>query len=281
MSLNSLSSSVNMLNTPFISITKLTQNKGKGRKMAEKESESEEMVEQDPSMEKQNNGKETLMGGNSEEGIGEASTNSTKESSPILLFGFIINPAKGKQKAGYSCDICHKTFLTPQALGGHQNGHKWERDLKRGIQTINDIARRRESYPEFSIPSSPIPQFQFHLDRMIQQHVGTTNSDKGILHGTSEFQHPNQVTWFNNPWFNETNKNNNNINGMHPLIGELKEALQQEQGQNSRLDFVPQPEIDFGLVSKGGADDYEQELDTENSTQQDEAASKIDLTLKL
>ncbi|GAU48644.1 hypothetical protein TSUD_405910 [Trifolium subterraneum] len=63
-------------------------------------------------------------------------TNSSKKISPFLLFGFIIDPHKGIQHA-YTCNFCSRKFLTPQALGGHQNSHKLERRLKKRIETIN------------------------------------------------------------------------------------------------------------------------------------------------
>ncbi|PNX74500.1 zinc finger protein [Trifolium pratense] len=72
--------------------------------------------------------------------IGDAgedeSTNSSKKNSPFLLFGFIIDPHKGIQHA-YSCNFCSRKFLTPQALGGHQNSHKLERRLKKRTGAMN------------------------------------------------------------------------------------------------------------------------------------------------
>ncbi|XP_045797236.1 zinc finger protein 2-like [Trifolium pratense] len=67
---------------------------------------------------------------------GEESSNSSKEISPFLLFGFIIDPNK-RIRHGYSCNFCSRKFINPQALGGHQNCHKLERRLKKRAEDIN------------------------------------------------------------------------------------------------------------------------------------------------
>jgi hypothetical protein len=61
---------------------------------------------------------------------GEESTNSSKEISPFLLFGFIIDPNKRIRHA-YSCKFCSRKFINPQALGGHQSCHKMEKRHKK------------------------------------------------------------------------------------------------------------------------------------------------------
>ncbi|XP_058740114.1 uncharacterized protein LOC131612338 [Vicia villosa] len=66
----------------------------------------------------------------------EESTNSPKEASPFVLFGFIIDPTKESRKA-YSCNFCNQKFVSPQALGGHQNCHKVERRLQKKNETMN------------------------------------------------------------------------------------------------------------------------------------------------
>ncbi|KAK2375812.1 zinc finger protein [Trifolium repens] len=68
--------------------------------------------------------------------VEDESTNSSTIFSLFLLFGFIINPRKGIQHA-YSCNFCSRKFLTPQALGGHQNSHKLERRIKRRTEASN------------------------------------------------------------------------------------------------------------------------------------------------
>ncbi|KAK2413552.1 zinc finger protein [Trifolium repens] len=63
------------------------------------------------------------------------STNSSKDTSPFILFGFIIDP-KNRMKHAYSCNFCSRKFINPQALGGHQNSHKLERRLKKRIDNM-------------------------------------------------------------------------------------------------------------------------------------------------
>ncbi|KAJ1376104.1 Zinc finger C2H2-type [Sesbania bispinosa] len=278
-----------MLNTLFT----IKQHPKKGEGKVGEESESnlnmrKEMVEQDPIMENQNIENGVLMGEeeepkqnqdkqkviilgesnasedsknskiDSKEG-GEDSTNYPKESSPLLLFGFIIDPTKGNQKAAYSCGFCNKSFVTPQALGGHQNGHKWERNLKQGIQAIN-IARGRSSCYDFSSPTLPSyepfsgglnPMTQQHLekyhpqtsyamiecgyqsyglDKMIQ-HTGVANTSFGTGYGmldignSSAFQHPEMVRF--NHGFETSNydRMENVYYGMHSQTDhEVKET---------------------------------------------------------
>jgi hypothetical protein len=72
---------------------------------------------------------ETKISNNGDVG-GEESTNSSKEISPFLLFGFIIDPNKRIRHA-YSCKFCSRKFINPQALGGHQSCHKMEKRHKK------------------------------------------------------------------------------------------------------------------------------------------------------
>ncbi|GAU36468.1 hypothetical protein TSUD_166340 [Trifolium subterraneum] len=65
----------------------------------------------------------------------EESTNSSKEMSPFLLFGFIVDPNK-RIKHAYSCNFCSRKFINPQALGGHQNCHRVERRLKESAEEL-------------------------------------------------------------------------------------------------------------------------------------------------
>ncbi|CAK8543019.1 unnamed protein product [Lathyrus sativus] len=65
----------------------------------------------------------------------DESTSSSKEFSPFLLFGFIIDPTKGCQKA-FSCIICHRKFISPPALSGSKNCQECEESLKKVVETL-------------------------------------------------------------------------------------------------------------------------------------------------
>jgi hypothetical protein len=71
------------------------------------------------------------------------STNSSKEISPFLLFGFIIDPNKRIRHA-YSCKFCSRKFINPQALGGHQSCHKMEKRHKKRAEDMNNDKETRE-----------------------------------------------------------------------------------------------------------------------------------------
>ncbi|CAL5193170.1 unnamed protein product [Lathyrus oleraceus] len=163
----------------------------------------------------------------------EKSTNSSKEISPFVLFGFIIDPTKGNRKA-YSCKFCSQKFVSPQALGGHQNCHKVERGLQKKNETMNKV------WEFFSNGNVGYGYQYYEFDIMNHNSEGSSSFDAWDLH---HFQHIDQ----------------NNVNQQ-----------------------LTMPEIEFGLVSKGGANsdaDHEHKYAQE---EEEEAASKnINLSLKL
>jgi len=181
----------------------------------------------------------------------EESTDSSKEISPFLLFGFIVDHRKGIQNA-YSCKFCNRKFTSPQALGGHQNSHKLERSLKKRIQAF-DKAWINYSNGNQGISLNTITPFHmgcgyqcYGFNNMIQ-HAGSSNFYAGNLYGA--LQHI-------------------------PEIDEVNEADQSIMSQK-----VTMPGIEVGSVSEGGV--VSDEVDQEDKETQGEEASKIDLTLKL
>ena len=103
----------------------------------------------------------------------EESTDSSKEISPFLLFGFIVDHKKVIKNA-YSCKFCSRKFTSPQALGGHQSSHKLERSLKKKIQgislnTITPFHMRRG--------------YQYYGFNNMIQNAGSSNFYAGNLYG--------------------------------------------------------------------------------------------------
>ncbi|WJX81127.1 hypothetical protein P8452_64047 [Trifolium repens] len=113
-------------------------NKGKKKVNENNENKRKAIVLVEPDVETKNS--KSLNNGDVG---GEESTNSSKEISPFLLFGFIIDPNKRIRHA-YSCKFCSRKFINPQALGGHQSCHKMEKRHKKRAEDMNNDKETRE-----------------------------------------------------------------------------------------------------------------------------------------
>ncbi|GAU36465.1 hypothetical protein TSUD_166310 [Trifolium subterraneum] len=125
--------------------------------------------------------------------VGEAeSTNSSKEISPFLLFGFIVDPNK-RIKHAYSCNFCSRKFINPQALGGHQNCHRVEKRLKESAEGMNKYwinysnGTQRVVSQNTIIPYHGRYGYQYNGYENMIQLAASSNFDVGNLLGKVEY----------------------------------------------------------------------------------------------
>jgi hypothetical protein len=109
----------------------------------------------------------------------EESTHSSKEMSPFLLFGFIIDPNR-RMKRAYSCNFCNRKFITPQALGGHQNCHKWEKKFKKRIEDMNNANQGVVSQNTI-IPYHGGYGYDNMIQGLVSQQITMTGVDYGLV----------------------------------------------------------------------------------------------------
>jgi hypothetical protein len=106
--------------------------------------------------------------------------------SPFLLFGFIIDPNR-RMKHAYSCNFCSRKFITPQALGGHQNCHKWEKNFKKRIEDMNNDWINNANGNQGVVSQNTIIPYHggYGYDNMIQglvsQQITMTKVDYGLV----------------------------------------------------------------------------------------------------
>ncbi|XP_050915524.1 uncharacterized protein LOC127130586 [Lathyrus oleraceus] len=119
--------------------------------------------------------------------------------------------------ARYSCAFCEKSYETRQALGGHQRGHKHERNAIRGIKPR-------------SIPRHPRGKMSF-------------------ITGTCKVDMENINSW-KIPKRDEVKETDHDQNGAKSEFKFVLLPMTNAQINGFGSHQIPRTEIDFGLVSK-------------------------------
>ncbi|KAJ0697786.1 putative transcription factor C2H2 family [Helianthus annuus] len=73
-------------------------------------------------------------------------------------------------KRVFQCSYCERKFYSSQALGGHQNAHKFERKLAKKNRVLNATVRPHSGY--MSQPTSKSAGSTGPAVMMDQEHVG-------------------------------------------------------------------------------------------------------------
>lgn len=89
-------------------------------------------------------------------------------------------------KKTYSCNFCMRKFFNSQALGGHQNAHKREREAARNYQlSQNSLASRSLGIQPHSLVHKPIREramVEARLNNDADSFIGTTLAPLGLEH---------------------------------------------------------------------------------------------------
>lgn len=62
---------------------------------------------------------------------------------------------QGMQSKVFNCNYCHRVFTTSQALGGHQNGHRRERELVKRAQRHAQLLANPMHHHSLRLTNSP------------------------------------------------------------------------------------------------------------------------------
>ncbi|XP_057547343.1 uncharacterized protein LOC130825900 [Amaranthus tricolor] len=93
------------------------------------------------------------------------------------------------------CKFCGQKFSTTQALGGHQNAHKHEREMQRAAKAAQDYATSPYIYQSPTIIRAPSPQGSYYAQHQQLQYPS-------YYHGLAPkgwHQHPIRPFYNNNP----------------------------------------------------------------------------------
>ncbi|KAL5544981.1 hypothetical protein UlMin_008765 [Ulmus minor] len=117
----------------------------------------------------------------------------------------IHNKKRLEEDRTFSCNYCKREFHSPQALGGHQNAHRYERSVVNQCKGIFDQHRARFAvHIPYPLPYTRFPSLGIQQDSMISKsdpYPGTWLAQQTIMSHPPPYIHERDVNQLARPGY--------------------------------------------------------------------------------